>query len=161
MGKLAARIWEDLEFDIVKETWNTYYLEDGVRIRGRTILKKLMRRKQGSRYEFTADFQNIFITIAPIHLRGKPGSPLTREEMMNAAKIGRPARIVDSREDWNIYLVPDMNMTLKVKLTVVEIYRIPGRYDKHGEPIYAIRSTNVIVPMKKEKHDNFSSPYRS
>ena len=151
MGESVARIWEDLEFDIVKETWNTYYLEDGVRIRGRTILKKLMRRRRGSKYEFTADFQNIFTTIAPTHLRGRPGNPLTREEMMNAAKIGRPVRVVDSREDWNVYLVPDMNMRLKVKLTVVEVYRIPGRYDKYGEPIYAIRSTNVIVPMKEER----------
>ncbi|MCD6593915.1 hypothetical protein J7L00_07550 [Candidatus Bathyarchaeota archaeon] len=146
----GLKAWEDLYFDIVKEVWNTYYLENGVRLRGRTILKRLMRRKVNEKYEFNADFQNVYVAIAPPHLKGNPGPPLTPTEIKNAPKIGRPIKVVDAKEDWNIYVIPDVGLTLKVKLTVVEIYQIPERYDRYGNPLFVIQSTNVVVPVSKE-----------
>ena len=102
MSEDEIRAWEDLSFDIVKETWNLYYLENGVRIRGRSILTKLMRRRKDQDYEYSADFQNIFSVSAPSHLKGPPGPSLTSTEIQNASKIGKPVKIIDSREDWNI-----------------------------------------------------------
>ena len=35
--------YEEMEFEIIDEDWNRYELEDGITIKGRVILGKIMR----------------------------------------------------------------------------------------------------------------------
>ena len=48
------------------------------------------------------------------------------------------------KEDWNEYQLMDGSI-VRMKLVVSEILRIEGVYDKEGNPVYHIKSTNVAA----------------
>jgi hypothetical protein len=45
-------------------------------------------------------------------------------------------------EHWNEYLLDD-GTVVRMKAVVTEVLRIDGRYDREGNPAYAVNSTNV------------------
>ena len=53
------------------------------------------------------------------------------------------------REHWNEYLVDDGSI-LKLKAVATEVFRIDGQYDPEGNPIYVLRSRNVLVVSPAE-----------
>lgn len=48
------------------------------------------------------------------------------------------------KEDWNEYQLMD-GTTIKMKLVVGEIFRVPDEFDKEGNPTYVVKSNNVLV----------------
>ena len=48
------------------------------------------------------------------------------------------------REDWNEYELQD-GTTLRMKTVVSDIVRVEGEYDNEGNPIYVVKSGNVLV----------------
>ena len=48
------------------------------------------------------------------------------------------------KEDWNEYQLMD-GTTIKMKLVVGEIFKVPDRFDNEGNPAYLVRSKNVLV----------------
>lgn len=66
------------------------------------------------------------------------------------------ATIIDinsSQETWNQYLLSD-GTVLKLKTVVTEAVRVDNQYDNEGNPVYVIKSTNVvsvIVPDSLKK----------
>lgn len=61
--------------------------------------------------------------------------------------------INSTQENWNQYLLSDGTI-LKLKVVATEVVRLEGEYDKEGDPIYIIKSANVvsaIVPDELKK----------
>lgn len=48
------------------------------------------------------------------------------------------------REDWNIYKVED-GSTIKMKTVVTEIFRAEGEWTPEGDPLYHVKSANIMV----------------
>jgi len=48
------------------------------------------------------------------------------------------------KEDWNEYQLMD-GSTIKMKLVVSDIFRVPDEWDNEGNPVYVVRSNNVLV----------------
>ncbi len=48
------------------------------------------------------------------------------------------------KEDWNEYQLMDGSV-IKMKLVVGSIFRVAGEYDAEGDPIYVVRSKNVLM----------------
>jgi hypothetical protein len=48
------------------------------------------------------------------------------------------------REHWNEYLLDDGTI-LKLKAVATEVFKQEGQYDAEGNPIYLLRSKNVMV----------------
>lgn len=82
----------------------------------------------------------------------------------NKRKIQLGQEIVDatpltfrsSGENWNEYLLGD-GTVVRVKLVATEAFRIDGRYDNEGNPLYLVRSSNVMVvsaPPSLRKNGN-------
>ena len=46
-------------------------------------------------------------------------------------------------EDWNVYKLADGTI-LKMKAVVSEVVRIDGEFDPAGEPIYTVKSQNIL-----------------
>jgi hypothetical protein len=63
-----------------------------------------------------------------------PGVPLKDAELIEVRQ---------SNELWNDYLLSD-GTALKMKTIVSEVWRIVGEYDNEGNPIYFVRSTNIL-----------------
>lgn len=57
------------------------------------------------------------------------------------------------KEEWNEYEVTD-GTTIRVKLVTSNIVRVQNRYDNEGNPIYLVKSSNVVgvsVPERLKK----------
>lgn len=48
------------------------------------------------------------------------------------------------REDWNEYDLKD-GSTLRIKVVLADINRIEGKFDGEGNPIYVVKSGNLVV----------------
>jgi len=152
--------FEEVNFEIEKEVWNVYELDDRSIIRMRCVLVKLLKSPTpttvppplgvpvGAKgFEIQSVFQNIVTVIkSPPELMGKATPPLSPQELEKAEKI--EVGCTPFLEDWNIYRLPD-GSKLKVKLVVSAIYKILRHYDPFGYPLYFVNSTNAIVPVPK------------
>lgn len=48
------------------------------------------------------------------------------------------------REYWNEYLLDDGTI-LKLKPVATEAFRVEGQYDNEGNPVYVLKSQNVLI----------------
>lgn len=56
---------------------------------------------------------------------------------------GSIIEITSSQENWNHYLLED-GTAIKVKAVATEVVRVDGEYDNEGNPIYMIKTANII-----------------
>lgn len=54
-----------------------------------------------------------------------------------------PIEVNQANEYFNQYFLEDGTL-LKMKLVATKIFRIDGRYDGEGNPLYFVQSTNVV-----------------
>lgn len=57
---------------------------------------------------------------------------------------GLEVRFRNVREEWNEYDLED-GTTIRLKSVVSEIVRVEGEFDRENNPIYLVRSGNVLV----------------
>jgi hypothetical protein len=57
---------------------------------------------------------------------------------------GLEVRFRSNHEEWNDYTLED-GSSIRMKAVVSEIVRLDGEYDAEGNPIYLVKSTNVLV----------------
>ncbi len=81
---------------------------------------------------------------------------------MEKRKINYGGQMVDAQslefktagEEWNEYWLAD-GSTVKVKLVVLDIVRVDGRFDANDDPVYLVKSQNVVqihAPSKLRKN---------
>lgn len=64
-------------------------------------------------------------------------------------------RISSAHEHWNEYLLED-GTTLRLKIVLSDVHRVPDVFDDEGDPLYVARSTNVMdvsVPESLRRKD--------
>jgi len=54
-----------------------------------------------------------------------------------------PVNINQASEYFNQYFLED-GTVLKMKLVATKVFRLDGRYDQEGNPVYFVQSTNVL-----------------
>jgi len=125
--------FEEMEFTIENEEWNEYELKDGARIRGRIILKKIIRDPYNPN-TFSFDFSNpAWVVSAPTALRGEPSlGRLEKDSSKFEVHVNR------NHEPWNVYRIVKTDQKVKVKLTATEVNRLADKYDKRGLPVYDV-----------------------
>ncbi|MBI3995601.1 MAG: hypothetical protein HY349_06470 [Nitrospirae bacterium] len=47
------------------------------------------------------------------------------------------------QEGWSQYLLTDGSI-VKMKIVVTDVFRVDNKYDAEGNPIYYVKSTNVV-----------------
>ncbi len=163
------KTFEEVNFEIEKEGWNVYELEDGrhrVTLKMRVILTKIVRPKilkleeptvigipkdaQSPRKvpkdEFQLSFHNIVVVSdCPAELMGTPTQPVPPNELIQLAT--EEIESTPFSEMWNVYTIPDSDMKLKIKLVVSSVKKAKGQYDQFGYPLYLVQSANVVVPV--------------
>ena len=51
--------------------------------------------------------------------------------------------VQQAQEGWSQYLLTDGSI-VKIKMVVTDIFRVDGEYDPEGNPVYYVKSTNVL-----------------
>ena len=55
-----------------------------------------------------------------------------------------PVKFRNIREEWNEYDLED-GSTIRMKTIVSDVVCVPDEYDQENNPIYVVRSTNMVV----------------
>lgn len=63
---------------------------------------------------------------------------------------GTVVDINSSQENWNQYLLSD-GCVLRLKAVATEIIRADEEYDPEGNPLYLVKSTNIIAVSGTEE----------
>ena len=53
-------------------------------------------------------------------------------------------------EHWNEYLADDQSV-IRIKLVVSDVFRLEDQYDPEGNPMYLVKSTNIMSVSAPEK----------
>lgn len=64
-----------------------------------------------------------------------PGGALVDAELVE---------VQNSQESWSQYLLGD-GTSLKIKVVVTEVWRAEDKYDNEGNPVYIVKSGNILV----------------
>jgi hypothetical protein len=141
-------ISEEVDFEIEKEVWNIYELADGTVLKARCVLFKLLRTpipQQPGKYQYQGAFQNIVMVKSK--QKGTPSNQVYPPDEL--AKMPKSeVNYTTVLEEWNIYRVPD-GLRAKVKMLVSSIYRLRNLFDRFGDPMYILQTSQVIAPVEK------------
>jgi len=61
----------------------------------------------------------------------------------------QPLGFRSTAEHWNEYFLDDGSV-VRVKLVATEIVRVEGEYDPEGNPVYVVKSANVLAVSAPE-----------
>ncbi|MEM1975970.1 MAG: hypothetical protein QW074_07795 [Candidatus Caldarchaeum sp.] len=138
----------EIPFEVLKEEWNTYLMEDGSVIRARAVLLRIRLQpdsRQG-RFQTTLDVQNILMVSAPTNLRGKATEPPTMDEVLYPARYGVAVRVLQGEERYNVYRVMPKGPVFKTKMVASDMaFRLTGRYDSDGQPVYVLQTSLAVM----------------
>ncbi|MEM3526431.1 MAG: hypothetical protein QXV37_03365 [Candidatus Jordarchaeaceae archaeon] len=143
----------DLDFDVLREPWNLYQLEDGTILRVKYVLTRVVRQRDNmDRIGYAFKGQNVVsLSHFPKELKGPP-SPSPRmytPEELQSAIVNDNVRYSTLEEEWNEYVTED-GANIRVKITVVKVSRT-NKTDNEGEPIYLVATSLLpqVIPPKK------------
>lgn len=134
---------ENIEFEIKREPWNKYKLEDEVILKCKLIMVKISKGKDG--YLFS--HQPIFGAIASSRKKIKKST--SRKKTSKIEKYDISFECIE--EKWNEYILSD-NYKLLAKIQITQINRT-NLYDEHGDPVYNVQWAPLfkIVPISSKK----------
>ena len=136
----------EMEFTIENEEWNEYELKDGVKIRGRIILNKIIRDPYNPN-TFSFDFAKpIWTVFAPIASRGE-----TNMEGLKKDSAKFEVHVDRNHEPWNVYRIVKTDQKVKVKLTATEVNKFADKFDAKGLPVYDIPNKVTFDISQKKK----------
>jgi len=140
----------EIDFEVLREPWNKYSVEDGAYIKTRFIVTKFRKREPTSadeQLQYGFEGKNLVVAYnVPEELKGPPSTrQYTPEELSENAKDMRYSVIF---EEWNEYVLED-GTAVRIKSNVVEILRT-DKFDRNGDPIYIVR-TSQILGLKPRK----------
>jgi hypothetical protein len=142
---------EEVEFQIQHEGWNVYELSDRTILRIRPIILKFFKQKGAALptapMALGISAQNVMTVRAKPELRGTP----SRTPIDPVSLEGETDKVeVDAKpfsEEWNEYTLAD-GTPVRVKLVLISVFRTK-HYDQFGEPVYVVKSDNVVGIDKK------------
>ncbi len=137
-----------IDFEVEREVWNRYEIPtDNVELRVRAVTTKFQRKpdpKDVSKFEYSGESTTISSVVPKkgFNLFGKPYDGFISQEQLNSArKVSVDFNTI--MEDWNIYRLSD-GKRVKMKLIVVNVFRLSDLYDPHGMPVYHFESTLAV-----------------
>ena len=153
----------EIDFKIEKEDWAILELDDGSRLKMRTILTKLVRAPDmGPKppgvpegavgFGFNASFQNVVVVqSAPPDRMGIPTSGSLNLDELDSVDVG----FTIFNNPLNIYTIemPELPRGSKVKTQLVfsSVERFIGVYDQFGYSVYRVNTTAALIPEVPRK----------
>lgn len=135
---------EELDFEIIKENWNTYKLNDESKLKARIILTRIFNAKRPQ--EFGFEFSTpIFVISCPQEKRGERNKEPKQADYDKIPKDEVQIKDESAYEKWNEYKIPKLDKILKIKYSISAIRRLRDRYDNNGYPFYIVTGAPAIT----------------
>lgn len=138
-----------VDFTVIKEDWNTYELDEGVTLKNRFILKKIIRcAKSDGDASYSIETTTAATAFAP-NFKGKPATKSYSVAELNDSIVNEDVKVIKEHESWNEYSLED-GTKLLIKNNLTQIAKT-DKFDREGEPLYMTRFTPLIkakIPPK-------------
>lgn len=143
------------DFEVVRERWNKYKLEDNSTLKTKFVLINVTLEKtldeavkefeiliekgkkpEGLKMGLGFQSKNIMGIEAPRRLRGDPSSKTHKTEELRASIVKDDLDFEVLEETWNSYKVKN-GITLKIRNSPINVSRT-SKFDVKGTPIYVV-----------------------
>jgi len=139
---------EEIDFEIVKEPWNKYKLEDGTILRLKNPVIKAFRLNKPDQFglpTYRFGGQTLISALVPRELMGTPANV----EKIEPSDISTELKFEVVGEDWCEYKLVD-GAVLKTKTVVTKIFKTK-KFNNFGEPVYWCSWQVLTDKSKPEK----------
>jgi len=153
-----------VNFEVEKEGWNVYKLEDGSLLKTKFVLMdvimerdfkekiaKARTEKTKLRLGLGISSRNIVGIEAPLKLRGEPSTKAFTQEELRASVVNDDMDYEVVKETWNVYKLEE-GIVLKARGTPINVAKT-DKFDSRGLPICLVDSTvdiKVSAPKKSK-----------
>jgi hypothetical protein len=128
---------ENLDFEIIKEDWNKYIVDNDVELKTRIVILRLLYDKNRLKNNHLIEFSQPLFTIScPLEKMGEKNNVPQQDEYEKLPS--HTVEINNIEENVNLYLIKKSNMIIRIDYTVTEIKRITDRYDINGNPFFLV-----------------------
>lgn len=131
-----------IEFEILKEPWNKYEIQDGSTLKIRTILKKVERIKNENQVKFNIDVHTLTVIHANPKLKGNPNKRSISPAEIQKTIEKRDMRYNTLAQEFNEYQLDD-GVKIKIYTNVTNISRSSLK-ERTGDPLYSVQASNQI-----------------
>ncbi len=139
---------KSIDFEVIKERWGKYNLDDGSILKIKFILTNIKTFDQNGKKQYSANIQNIQTVYCSEHLIGEPSKATYSNELLQK-NVEKDDVSVDPLEiPANEYILDD-GTKLKVFPQVIKVSRSSLK-NNLGEPIYMV-TTNVTINYNAPK----------
>lgn len=135
---------KEVDFDVIKEDWSRYRIEDGTILRLRINVIKIIRGKMGDLGypEFGIHTRNLISALVKDDLKGEP----SKEPLKIPQDIEKELKFKVIEEKLQEYITRD-GYKISVKPVLLKVFRTK-KFNQFGEPIYVI-SSHAIINVEK------------
>jgi hypothetical protein len=150
-----------VNFEVVREEWNRYRLEDETILKAKFVLTSIMMEKnykeimerakteKGLKMRCGFNSRSVIGVEAPVRLRGDPDIKTYTIEELRASIAKEDIDFEPLKETWNAYKLEN-GITIKVRNAPISVSRT-SKFDSLGLPIYLVDWTadvKVALPKK-------------
>jgi hypothetical protein len=151
VGKVQAVVEPKIdnyeEFNVVKEDWNIYRLEDGTVLRVRQLLVKIAKQPMTDPEEpnMSIETSNLLTAIfPPSNLRGPPSAQQYGPQELSQSIVLPNMKYVPTQEVTNEYMTKS-GIKLLFQIASLNVART-NKFGPSGEPVYLVNAqTNVQI----------------
>jgi hypothetical protein len=134
---------EYIDFDVIKEDWNLYEIEENrTKIKAKLVLIKMVRVGVDDIGNpiYDINSQSVFGTISPKELIKNPSTRRYSPKEISDSIVEEDLKFKIVKEDWNEYVLKDaISFNLSIKLVITKVDKT-SLFDERGEPIYSFQS---------------------
>ncbi len=147
--------FEQVDFDVEREQWNKYRLDDKTILKTKFVLinvffekgfKAKAQKVKGMKDKFPVGFRfqssNVIGVQVQSNVIGTPDNRLYTYQELQAFVTKEDMDFQTINETWNIYRLPE-NVVMKVKISPVDVKKT-SKFDTLGIPIYLVESSADI-----------------
>jgi len=138
--------YDFIDFDIIKEPWNLYKLEDKSILKTKFVLINVLKEKGTPKgtLEFSFQSSNVLGVVPPPDLIGVPSRPYSGEELESSIVAEDLKFDIIGEERWNEYKLKN-GIELSVKHVLVTVSRT-NKFDQRGLPVYLVNQQAIVKP---------------
>lgn len=137
-----------IDFDVVRESWQKYELNDTSILKVKYVLTKLWKKIQDNKPNYMIDGLTHTVMLIPPELKGPKDTRTYTKEELESSIVQDEARYNTISEEWYEYIVDD-GTRIRLKMTVTRIAKT-SKFDLNGEPIYLV-DNNVLLQVRPPK----------
>lgn len=140
--------FEYVSFDVKKEPWNRYKLEDGAILKTKLVLINVIaeqgfkqqirvgKLEKGAQIRLIFQTNNIIGVEVSASMTGEPGKERYNHQVLESSVTQEDMDFETIQEGWNIYQL-EGHALLKARSSPIRLRRT-SKYDAQGIPIYMV-----------------------